>query len=85
MQKIFSVYDAKAAAYLPPFFMPTEGLAVRSFEAAVRDTSHDFHRFAADFTLFEFGSFDPTSGSFELLAAPVVVIGALQLLSKENV
>lgn len=60
--KVFSVFDAAAQAYLTPFFMPTRGLAIRAFQQAVNDEGHQFHRHAADYTLFEIGLFDERSG-----------------------
>lgn len=32
--KLFSIYDTKALAYLPPFFLPQRGQAMRTFETA---------------------------------------------------
>ena len=79
--KVFSVYDAKAEAYLPPMFFQSRGVAIRSFGAAAADEKHDFHRFAADYTLFELGDFDENSGKFSLLSAPVALGNALELRS----
>lgn len=67
MLKVFSIYDSKAEAYLQPFFSPTRGMAIRSFQNAANTAGHDFNRFAADFTLFELGEFEPNSGNFNLL------------------
>lgn len=60
--KVFSVYDSKAAAYLQPFFSTTVGLAMRSFGDAVKDEGHQFHRHAADYTLYQIGEFDDEKG-----------------------
>lgn len=68
--KIFSIYDTKAEAYLPPFFSPTSGVAVRNFEAAAHDQSHAFHIHASDFCLMELGEFDDSNGSIKMLTAP---------------
>lgn len=68
--KIYSVYDCKAEAYLQPMFMQSNGVAVRSFTAAVSDSKHDFCKFAEDYTLFELGEFDDADASFHMLATP---------------
>lgn len=60
--KVFSVFDSKAKAYLQPFHAVNSAVALRSFEAAVNDERHDFHRFAGDYTLFEIGIWDDQSG-----------------------
>lgn len=63
----FTVYDSKAEAYLPPFFFTTTALAIRSFETAANQEEHDFHKYAADFTLFKIGNFDDHSGRIDSL------------------
>lgn len=62
--KIFSVYDAKAGAYLKPIFARNSAVALRMFEAAVNQEDHDFHRFAEDYTLFEIGEWDEVGAVF---------------------
>ena len=68
--KVFSVYDSKAEAFLPPFFSPTTAVGVRVFEAAANDVEHVFRTFGADFTLFELGEFDERIAKFDLRDAP---------------
>lgn len=63
MMKIFTVYDSKAAAYLQPFFCPNGAVAIRAFSSAAKQEGHDFNRYAADYTLFEIGQWDPISGN----------------------
>lgn len=65
--KVFSVYDAAAEAYLQPFFTPTLGLAIRSFSDAVNQEGHQFSNHAADYTLFEIGEFDDSTGNLSML------------------
>lgn len=64
--KIFTVYDSKAQAYIQPFFAVNQGTALRSFATAANDQQHDFNRYAADFTLFLIGEWEPTSGHITL-------------------
>jgi len=64
IQKVFSIYDCKAEAFLPPFYTHNARVAVRMLQKAATDTSHDFCRFAADYTLFEIGEWDDTTGMF---------------------
>lgn len=56
MQKIFTIYDSKAHAYLPPFFLPEAGMAVRVFSDCVNDKSHQFSKHPGDYTLFQIGT-----------------------------
>lgn len=80
--KVFSVFDSKAEAYLQPFFSTTVGMAMRSFGDAVKDEGHQFHKHAADYTLFQIGEFDDEKGL--LSSTTHVNLGcALEYLSKE--
>ena len=71
MVKVFTVYDSKAEAYLPPFYARSTGDAIRRFSDTANDVSHDFNKHAADFTLFEIGEFDELQGVFNLLPANI--------------
>ncbi len=67
--KIFTIHDSKAEAYIQPFFAINEGVALRLFQTAAMDEHHDFHRHAADYTLFEIAEFDEITGTIEPLQA----------------
>lgn len=60
--KSYSVYDNKAVAFLPPFFMFNDAVACRAFSDAVNDPSHQFHKNPTDYNLFCVGSFDDSTG-----------------------
>ncbi len=59
--RIFVVFDSKASAYLPPFFMPEAGQAVRVFSDMCNSPDHAFGKHPEDYTLFEIGTFDDRS------------------------
>ena len=63
--KVYSVYDSKAKAFLPPFFATNAGVAGRMMQEACSDQNHQFFKFAGDYTLFEVASFDDDTGIFE--------------------
>ena len=58
IQNMFTIYDSKAEAYLPPFFLPTDGMAQRTFAECINSDDHQFGRHPHDFTLFKLGTFD---------------------------
>ncbi len=82
--KVFSVYDSKAEAFIQPFYSQTTGTAVRSFEQAVQDPTHEFRKFAGDYTLFELGEFDQSTGHFTQLATHINLGLALTYIKDEN-
>jgi len=61
MLKMFTVYDSKAETYLRPFTMNSTGEAIRGFITTLNDPSTEFCKYPADFTLFEIGTFDPST------------------------
>jgi len=63
--RIFSVYDDKAKAFLPPFFLPEQGMAARTFSDCCNSDQHQFGANPADYTLFELGDFNQESGHIE--------------------
>lgn len=82
---IYSVHDVKAEAFLRPFFVPTHGLAMRSFENEVKNPDSPMYQNAEDYTLFQLGEFDDDTGKFETLMAPKSVLSGVQVLAKSLV
>lgn len=60
--QIFSIYDEKAQAYLPPFFLHNIGMATRSFQDCINDDKHQFAQNPHDYTLFHIGEFQDDKG-----------------------
>lgn len=61
--QIFAIYDSKAMAYLPPFFLPNNKMAERSFGEAANSETHQFGKHPADYTLFHIGEFDDATAT----------------------
>lgn len=58
----FSIYDSKAKAYLPPWYMHNTDMALRVFADCCNATDHQFSKNPEDYTLFHIGEFDDESG-----------------------
>jgi uncharacterized protein len=76
---IFTVYDSKTEAYLPPFYAQSKGAALRSFMDAVGDPQHEFAKHAEDYTLFYLGTFDDQSAQFVPQKTPQSLGVAIEL------
>lgn len=63
---LFTIYDEKAEVFIPPFFVPTKGLATRAFTDCVNSKEHQFGKHPHDYTLFLLGEFEDGDASFEL-------------------
>lgn len=66
IQQMYTVFDEKASAFLPPFCVPTHGIALRAFKDCVNSPDHQFGKHPADYTLFYCGDFDDNTGHFNL-------------------
>lgn len=82
--KIFSVYDSKVGAYLPPVFLRSTGEAIRSVTTAANDSKHEFCQHAEDYTLFEIGHWDDQKCQFVLKETPVSLGVMIEFIRKED-
>lgn len=60
----FSIYDSAAQAYLPPFILPREEMAKRTFADCVNSAEHQFAAHPEDYTLFRLGTWDDETALF---------------------
>ena len=69
---ICSIRDSAADAYGRPFFLPSVGVAIRSFTDEINRAAEDnqIYQHPEDFDLFELGTFDDSTGKFELFDVP---------------
>lgn len=82
--RVFTVHDTAAQAYLPPFFMPTIGMARRAFADMCNDPGHAWGRNPSDYTLFTIGYWDDQDAKFTPLDAPEALANGLTVLHKET-
>jgi len=62
--KCFSVHDSAVGAFLPPFFLTSDGAARRLFILTCQDGGHMFFKNPQDYVLFSLGEFDDSTGQF---------------------
>lgn len=84
MLKMFSIYDQKAKAYITPFFLPTAGMAVRTFTDMVNDPACQFSKHPEDYTLFLLGSLNDTTAEFQLEQTPATMHNGVTLINPEQ-
>lgn len=80
--KMFSIFDAKAKAYITPFFMPTAGMAVRTFSDMINDNTCAFSKHPEDYTLFNLGSLDDSTALITLEQTPMVMHNGITLVTQ---
>jgi len=67
-----TVKDRAADAYGRPMFVPSTGIAIRSFSDEINRQSEDnqMYNHSDDFDLYELGEFDDNTGLFSLHDQP---------------
>jgi len=81
-----SVKDRAADAFGRPMFVPSVGVAIRSFSDEVnrQDADNQLFNHPDDFDLYEFGEFDDNTGQFALHELPKLLsLGKQVKISKE--
>jgi hypothetical protein len=76
--KIYSVRDSKAKAYMRPFFVQSDEVAIRAIKQAMFDPESEFYRFAEDYSVWYIGEFDDKTGEITP-AVPEVITQVLAL------
>ncbi len=82
-QRVFSIFDSKADAFLQPFFATTKGVAIRQFSGAVNQDGHELNKYTEDYTLFELGDFNEKNGLLQPHESPRSVCLAIDIKEKE--
>lgn len=67
---VCSVRDSALDAFMRPIFVPTAGMAVRSFQDEVKNPDSPMAKHPEDYALFELGTFDEESGKLVNLPSP---------------
>lgn len=82
--KLFAIHDSVAQQYAPPFVMPNDGTAVRTFVGLCTDPDSRISKNPSDFDLYELGVFDDETCELVVLAAPCLLkLGRFALKPQE--
>lgn len=82
--KIYAIFDASVKAYMQPFFLRSQGEALRAFTDLANDDKSNVCRHASDFTLFEIGEYDDTTSKITSFETPERVRGAHEVQIKSE-
>ena len=77
--KVFAVHDAKAEAYMQPFFMANKGTAIRAMTETLTGASNQFQKYPEDFTLSELGEYDDSNGMMKPHPTPLPICKVIEL------
>jgi hypothetical protein len=82
-QVVVAIKDRAANAFGRPFFVATDGVAIRSFmdEVSRDDPSNQLFSHPDDFDLFRLGHYDDISGMIEMESEPFLLMLGKQVRS----
>lgn len=78
--KAYAIYDNKGLLYHAPFFLSTDGQAIRALSDLVQDNNTSVGRHPGDYVLYCIGTYDDQKGAMAPLSPLVHVIDAVALL-----
>lgn len=81
--KVYSIRDAKAEIFNPPFYKKTHGEAERDFSALVRDEKSMVCKYPEDYDLYYLGTYDDNTGKLDSLDTPQHITKAVQHAQKQ--
>jgi hypothetical protein len=85
VQKVYTIRDTKAKAFLNPFFTVNDDTAVRIMQNVVADENHEFNKNADDYSLYYLGEYDDNTGLIDAGDEPEYMIGLNQLKLENKV
>lgn len=80
IHQMLSVFDVKAGCYARPVAMLSDAVGVRAFQDAVNDKSTEYAKHPEDYSIFNVGTFDDSTGEFTS-SKPTQLAQACVLLS----
>lgn len=77
--RAYSIRDAKAKVFGPPFYKSTHGEAERALVMLLKDEKSMINQFPEDYDLYHVGEYDDQTGVFAPLDTPTHIVKAVQL------
>lgn len=86
---VYTIFDSASQAYMRPFFMQSDGQALRSFTDIAQDADHEIGKHPEDYSLYRIGTYDDQKGALhpedkECLATAQEVVAAAKEKSLGN-
>jgi len=78
---VYSIYDGKGNLFNVPFFLPTEGMAIRSFQDLANDPKSTVFAHKEDYILYHVATYDDATGEFINVIPVKLVATATQFLT----
>lgn len=78
---VYTIFDTASGAYMRPFFLNSDGQAMRAFTDIATDDKHEVGRHPEDYSLVRIGHYDDNNAALvgedvEVLATGLEVVAA---------
>ncbi len=83
--EMYCVYDEKAQAFLRPFCMPNDGMAIRAIKNSALEEGHAFANNPEDYKLYNVGTFDEQTSVLVCHQPPVEILTISQCIEGYSV
>ena len=83
--KMYSIFDSAAAAYMRPFFVQTDSVALRAFQDLAINAEHEVGRHPEHYSLFRIGEFDDNEIGKSYFEGVECIAQAHELVAKAQV
>ncbi len=80
---MFVIYDSKANAYMQPWFLTNEPMAMRAFGDLINDPESNAGKHPEDYTLFKIGTFNDTTAEVDW-TSPVTLGNGIQYKKQDE-
>jgi hypothetical protein len=82
---VYSIFDQAAEAFVTPFFMQNDGLAMRAFQDNVNaNDENNISKHPEQFSLYKIGEYDDKVGVIDSYEQPKVVARAIELKNEQT-
>lgn len=79
---VIAIYDSASNTYTNPYCFRARGEAIREIMTEVNNPKSKFHVNPQDYTLFELGEYDDSTGLMTSLPTPLSLGKAIEFLQK---
>lgn len=86
---VYTIFDTASGAYMRPFFMQSDGQAIRSFKDISLDADHAVGQHPEDYSLWRIGTFNDNNAKLEAedrecLATALELVASAQRVDQEK-
>lgn len=82
--KLLSVFDSKSKSWSVPIMLNMTESSIRVWSDVINDPKSKYAQHPEDYTLFEMGTYDLASGSFDIFSAPVSIGVGSQFINRDS-